>query len=357
MAEITKEGALSLIQKIEKGILPEKEILSSLITFLSGLKEEELSFLFERARKVTEEVFGNKVYIRGLIEFSNYCHNNCYYCGIRKDNKNARRYRLTEEEILSCCEKGWQLGFRTFVLQSGEDDFFSSEDIARIVRKIKKDFPQSALTLSIGEKSFEDYKLFREAGSDRYLLRHESADKNHFSKLKPPSLTFEKRMKCLKELKDLGYQTGAGFMVGSPFQTSDCLAQDLLFVKEFQPEMIGIGPFIPHQESPFKSFPQGSVKETLIMLSLLRLTCPHALLPSTTALGTADPFGREKGLMAGANVVMPNLSPRNVRKDYQLYDNKLSSGSEAAEGLEELRERLKKINRIIVVDRGDFKKS
>ena len=355
MENFSIEEQISLVQEIQNSYLPPKKQLSKLISSLSSLSEEELSFLFEGGRKITDEIYGNKVFIRGLIEFSNYCHNDCYYCGIRKSNEEAERYRLSKEEILDCCRKGHELGFRTFVLQSGEDDFYSAEDIAQIVREIKKAHPDSAVTLSIGERSFEDYKLFREAGADRYLLRHESADKEHFSRLKPPSLTFQHRMECLENLKKLGYQTGCGFMVGSPFQTADSLAEDLIFVSRFKPEMIGIGPFIPHHKTPFKDFPQGSVKQTLILISLLRLIHPHALIPATTALGTADPQGREKGLLAGANVIMPNLSPVGVRKQYQLYDNKICTGHEAAECINCLKNRLQQIGFEIAVDRGDFK--
>ena len=355
MENFSIEEQISLVQEIQNSYLPPKDQLSKLISSLSSLSEEELSFLFKRGRSLADKIYGKKIFIRGLIEFSNYCHNDCYYCGIRKSNEEAERYRLPKEEILDCCREGHELGFRTFVLQSGEDDFYSAEDIAQIVREIKKAHPDSAVTLSIGERSFEDYKLFREAGADRYLLRHESADKEHFSRLKPPSLTFQHRMECLENLKKLGYQTGCGFMVGSPFQTADSLAKDLLFVSRFKPEMIGIGPFIPHHKTPFKDFPQGSVKQTLILISLLRLIHPHALIPATTALGTADSQGREKGLLAGANVIMPNLSPVAVRKQYQLYDNKICTGHEAAECINCLKNRLQQIGFEITVDRGDFK--
>ncbi|MCR4940717.1 MAG: [FeFe] hydrogenase H-cluster radical SAM maturase HydE [Treponemataceae bacterium] len=341
-----------LIDALADGEMQEK---ADFIFLLENIDEDERSYLHEKARRLTEKIYGKKIFIRGLIEFSNYCRNNCFYCGIRQANKEAERYRLSKEDILSCCRQGFQLGFRTFVLQSGEDDYYSAKDIADIVRTIKEEYPEVAVTLSIGERSKEDYRLFREAGTDRYLLRHESADKKHFERLKPASLSFDKRMSCLKNLKELGYQTGCGFMVGSPYQTKEALAQDLLFIKDFQPEMIGIGPFIPHHNTPFKDFPQGSTEETLILISLLRLLQPHALIPATTALGTADPDGRKKGILAGANVIMPNLSPLSIRKQYQLYDNKICSGNETAEGLESLRKELRTIDREITIDRGDMK--
>ncbi len=347
----------SLTEKIDslQTSLPSLKELTYLIEELNSSDVDTLNYLFTIARLLTEENYGNKVFIRGLIEFSNYCKNNCYYCGIRKDNKNVDRYRLTKEEILECCSQGYQLGFRTFVLQSGEDDFYSADDIANLTSAIKNAHPDCAVTLSLGEKSRSEYELFRSAGADRYLLRHESADCSHYIKLKPPALTFENRIRCLHDLKELGFQTGAGFMVGSPFQGSESLAKDLLFLKDFQPHMVGIGPFIPHHATPFKDFPQGSVKLTLIMISLTRIFLPHALIPATTALGTADPLGREKGLLAGANVLMPNLSPVDVRKKYELYENKICTSSEAAECIECLKKRLEKIDRQIIIDRGDWK--
>lgn len=348
-----KEGLTEKIDSLQTS-LPSLKELTYLIEELKNSDDDTLSYLFTSARLITEKTYGKKVFIRGLIEFSNYCKNNCYYCGIRKDNKSVDRYRLTKEEILECCSQGWELGFRTFVLQSGEDDFYSADDIASLTSAIKKAHPDCAVTLSLGEKSRSEYELFRRAGADRYLLRHESADCSHYKKLKPPALTFENRIRCLQDLKELGFQTGAGFMVGSPFQSSESLAKDLLFLKEFQPHMVGIGPFIPHHATPFKDFPQGSVKLTLIMIALTRILLPHALIPATTALGTADPLGREKGLQAGANVVMPNLSPVSVRKKYELYENKICTSSEAAECIECLKLRLEKIDRQIVVDRGDW---
>ncbi|MFA6930525.1 MAG: [FeFe] hydrogenase H-cluster radical SAM maturase HydE [Lentisphaeria bacterium] len=308
------------------------------------------------ATRLRKKHFGRQVFIRGLIEISSYCCNNCYYCGIRRDNRKAERYRLTPEQILACCELGYPLGFRTFVLQGGEDAYFTEASMVKLIREIKVRYPDCAVTLSIGEKTFATYKAFREAGADRYLLRHETANAEHYAKLHPAQQTLENRLRCLQDLRSLGYQAGAGFMVGSPFQTLDCLAQDLEFLSQFRPEMIGIGPFIPHHDTPFRDAPPGSLELTLFLLSLLRLMLPRVLLPATTALGSIHPTGRELGILAGANVIMPNLSPPDVRDKYLLYDNKLNSGAEAAEGLEELRHRLALIDCEIAVSRGDYPK-
>ena len=287
--------------------------------------------LKSEAVKLRKKYYGDKVFTRGLIEFTNYCKNNCYYCGIRKGNHNAQRYRLTKEEILECCKQGYELGFRTFVLQGGEDPYYTDEKMADIIRSIRESYTDCAITLSIGEKSYESYRLFREAGADRYLLRHETANEEHYGKLHPPQMSLANRMKCLYELKELRYQVGAGFMVGSPGQTLDCLAEDMVFLQELKPQMVGIGPFIPHHDTEFAKEPAGSVDLTLFLLSVIRIMLPKVLLPATTALGTMDPRGREKGLAVGANVVMPNLSPVMNRKKYDLYDNKICTGEEAAE--------------------------
>ena len=314
---------------------------------------EVRELLAERALELRKKYYGDKVYTRGLIEFTNYCKNDCYYCGIRRGNRNAKRYRLTEEEILACCENGYELGFRTFVLQGGEDPYYSDERMEHIIRRIKEKYPECAVTLSIGERSMESYQRFRKAGADRYLLRHETADETHYRTLHPEEMSLQNRMECLKNLKTLGYQVGAGFMVGSPWQTMENLANDLIFLKEFQPHMVGIGPFLPHSQTPFRDFPKGSAELTLFILSLVRIMLPKVLLPATTALGTREEGGRERGILHGANVIMPNLSPVEVRKKYMLYDNKLSSGAEASEGLEILRKSLEKIGYEIPVSRGD----
>ena len=311
------------------------------LTSERNLSDEELkriiessdcdTLLFEAADKRRREIYGDGVYIRGLIEFTNFCRNNCYYCGIRRDNRNAQRYRLTKDEILACCDEGYRLGFRTFVLQGGEDGYYTDEVMCDIVSEIRRRFPDCAITLSIGEKSHESYKAFFDAGANRYLLRHETADFVHYGKLHPKSMSLENRKKCLFDLKDIGYQVGSGFMVGSPYQTVESLTEDIRFLQKLCPDMIGIGPFITHKETPFASFENGSVELTLRLIAILRLMFPYALIPSTTALGTLHPQGRELGLKAGANVVMPNLSPVGVRKLYSLYENKICTGEEAAQ--------------------------
>jgi biotin synthase len=337
--------------------LEEQQILSKeeFITLLSGISLEDTEYLREKARCKARENFDNKVYTRGLIEFTNYCKNDCYYCGIRRSNQCVERYRLTNEEIMDCCKQGHALGFRTFVLQGGEDGSYTDEDIIEIITMIKKNYPDCALTLSIGEKSYESYLKYYEAGADRYLLRHETANEEHYRKLHPANLHLSNRIQCLNQLKEIGYQVGAGFMVGSPYQTLENLAEDLLFLKELSPQMVGIGPFLPHHETPFAKEEKGSYEQTLILISILRLLLPKALIPATTALGTINPNGREQGILSGANVVMPNLSPTTVRKKYELYDNKICTGDEAAECRSCLDRRMKKIGYELTVDRGDYK--
>ncbi|MBQ8790323.1 MAG: [Ruminiclostridium sp.] len=310
-------------------------------------------YVFSLSSAVREKYYGKDVYIRGLIEFTSYCKNNCYYCGIRAGNKDAKRYRLSKEQILECCETGYDLGFRTFVMQGGEDPYYTDDIICDIVGEIKTRYPDCAVTLSIGEKSEESYRRYYEAGADRYLLRHETADCEHYSKLHPAPLTAENRQKCLFNLKKIGFQTGAGFMVGSPYQTNENLADDLLFLEKLQPEMVGIGPFIPHHATPFRNMPQGTAELSIFMLALVRLILPAALLPATTALGTILPDGRELALKAGANVVMPNLSPTDVRSKYLLYDNKISTGEESAQSVKSLESRVISAGYKVVKTRGD----
>lgn len=309
--------------------------------------------LAQEALRLKKRYYGEKIFIRGLIEFTNYCKNDCYYCGIRRQNKNICRYRLCKEEILSCCEQGYALGFRTFVLQGGEDVYFTDDKIEEIIQNIKRKYPDCAVTLSIGEKSYDTYRRYKEAGADRYLLRHETANESHYQMLHPDTMKLKKRMQCLYDLKKLGFQTGAGFMVGSPGQTDEYLAEDLMFLKTLQPEMVGIGPFIPHHDTVFAKESAGSVERTLYLLSVIRILLPKVLLPATTALGTLDEKGREKGFAAGANVVMPNLSPINYRKNYDLYDNKVSFGMEAAEHLEELKRKIEDCGYQIAYEKGD----
>lgn len=313
--------------------------------------------LFAAADAVRREIYGDEVYIRGLIEFTNYCKNNCYYCGIRRDNKEAVRYRLTKEEILSCCKEGYTLGFRTFVLQGGEDPFYSDKLICEIVSAIREQFPDCAITLSIGEKSRESYLSYYRAGANRYLLRHETAENTHYQKLHPENMHLTNRKRCLYDLKEIGYQVGSGFMVGSPYQTPQNLIADLRFLQELEPDMIGIGPYINHTQTPFADFQNGSFSLTLRLIAILRLMFPYALIPATTALGTIHPQGRELGLKAGANVVMPNLSPVSVRKLYTLYENKICTGEEAAQCRGCLERRVESAGYRIVTAVGNVKKS
>lgn len=332
-------------------ILPEEE----LIALITDATPESDEYLFEQARKAREAVYGKAVYMRGLIEFTNYCKNDCYYCGIRRSAKGAERYRLSEEQILDCCEAGYGLGFRTFVLQGGEDGYYTDERILSIVSGIKEKYPDCAVTLSIGERERASYEAFFEAGADRYLLRHETADDAHYRLLHPPELSPAHRKQCLRDLKEIGYQVGCGFMVGSPGQRPEHLAEDLQFIHELKPHMVGIGPFVPHHDTPFAKEAQGGLELTLRLLAIIRLMEPHVLLPATTALGTIDPRGREKGILAGANVVMPNLSPQDVRKKYMLYDNKICTGDEAAECVKCLERRIASTGYELVCDRGDYR--
>jgi biotin synthase len=332
-----------------------KKELSGIIRYCcEEATSEEQSALASCANRLREIYYGRKVFFRGLIEFSSYCKNDCYYCGIRRSNLNARRYRLSKEAILACCQNGYNLGFRTFVLQSGEDLYFTDRLLSSIVFEIKQRFSDCAVTLSCGERSYNSYKQFFDAGADRYLLRHETADEQHYQQLHPPELSLKNRKQCLYNLKEIGYQVGAGFMVGSPFQTVATLAEDMLFLRELNPQMIGIGPFVPHRDTRFAGYDTPSSGQTLIMLSLIRIMLPKVLLPATTALGTVDRLGREKGLKAGANVVMPNLSPVTHRQDYSLYDNKLCTGEEAAECLPCLARRIVSSGFSPDFSRGDY---
>lgn len=342
-----------------------KELINKLVNtknlddneFAEILKRDEYNeSLAEEADKIRRKIYGDKVYIRGLIEFTNYCRNNCFYCGIRHDNKNAKRYRLSKDEILECCREGYSLGFRTFVLQGGEDDFYTDEIICDIVSSIRRDYPDCAITLSMGEKDKKSYREFFNAGANRYLLRHETANEEHYGKLHPKSMSLRNRKECLFNLKEIGYQVGSGFMVGSPFQTVENIIADLRFLQELQPDMIGIGPYITHKETPFKNFESGNLALTLRLVSILRLIFPYALIPSTTALGTIAPNGRELGLKAGANVVMPNLSPVKFRKFYDLYENKICTGEEAAQCRGCLEQRVKSAGYRIVTDIGNVKR-
>ena len=323
-------------------------------TFLPIEQDADVQYLFAQAREVADAVYGKQVFKRGLIEFTNYCKNDCYYCGIRRSNGAANRYRLEKDVILACCKRGYELGFRTFVLQGGEDGYFTDERVCEIVAAIHEKYPDCAITLSIGEKSKEGYQKYFDAGANRYLLRHETANDAHYSRLHPKELILTNRKQCLYDLKEIGYQVGCGFMVGSPGQTVETLYEDLMFIKELEPHMVGIGPFIPQKDTPFGEEAAGTLEQTLKLLAIIRLIHPHVLLPATTALGTIHESGRELGILAGANVVMPNLSPQEAKKKYILYDNKIHSGAEAAEGEADLRKRMEQIGYELVIDRGDY---
>ncbi len=323
------------------------------IRLLSHFTPNDASYLYERARAVRQKHYQNRVFIRGLIEFTNYCKNDCLYCGIRKSNRHAHRYRLSKETILDCCRRGYELGFRTFVLQGGEDGYFTDSILTDIIHAIHTEFSDCAITLSVGERSHDSYQQLFDAGADRFLLRHETFDSTHYASLHPAELSAAARQKCLWDLKTIGYQVGSGFMVGSPGQTVENLADDLLFLKKLNPQMVGIGPFIPHYDTPFATEKAGTLELTLFLLGAIRLMLPKVLLPATTALGTIAENGREQGILAGANVIMPNLSPENVRGDYLLYDNKICTGDEAAESVENLKRSMKAIGYEVVVDRGD----
>lgn len=347
---LMEEQLQTLVDKLEAQNRLNRE---EWIQLIKGRTPKLAQYIFEKARKIRQAYYGTDVYIRGLIEFTNYCKNDCYYCGIRRSNSRAHRYRLSEEQILRCCHQGYTLGFRTFVLQGGEDGYFTDERMVSLVKEIRKNYPDCAITLSIGERSYDSYLALFEAGADRYLLRHETWDEKHYRLLHPPALSAKHRQQCLWDLKKIGYQVGTGYMVGSPFQTAENLADDMLFLEKLNPQMVGIGPFIPHHDTPFKDQAAGTLELTLYMLGLIRLMLPKVLLPATTALGTIDEKGRELGILAGANVVMPNLSPENVRKDYLLYDNKICTGSEAAECRMDLENRMHAIGYQVVCHRGD----
>ncbi|MCM1313959.1 MAG: [FeFe] hydrogenase H-cluster radical SAM maturase HydE [Prevotella sp.] len=309
--------------------------------------------LVKYADSVRRKYYGKKVFLRGLIEISSYCKNDCLYCGIRRSNKNAERYRLTREEILSCCDNGYRLGFRTFVMQGGEDSYFTDDFMCSLISEIKQKYPDCAVTLSLGERSYDSYRRLKNAGADRYLLRHETASPEFYRKLHPSEMKLENRLECLYNLRSLGYQVGAGFMVGVPFQTTENIIEDLRFLQDLKPQMIGIGAFIPHHDTPFRNEKAGTLEMTLKLLGILRLMFPVALIPATTALGTIAPDGRELGLKTGCNVVMPNLSPVNVRKKYSLYDNKICTGEEAAECKDCLHRRIESAGYEISAERGD----
>ena len=340
---------IGLIDKLEKEHILSKSELTEIIT---GHTPETDEYLFAKARSVREKIYGKDVYMRGLIEFTNYCKNDCLYCGIRRSAKNAERYRLTEEQILDCCEIGYRLGFRTFVLQGGEDGFYTDDKIVSIVSDIKAKFPDCAVTLSIGEKSRESYEKFRKAGVDRYLLRHETANSEHYRKLHPKVPSLENRMRCLADLKELGFQTGCGFMVGSPYQTAENLAEDLLYISKLQPHMVGIGPFIPHPQTPLAQAQTGSFTLALKVMSLTRIMLPDINIPATTAMETLNPNGRIIALQSGANVVMPNVTTIEYRAKYEIYPNKICINEEPSQCRNCIEGKIKSIGRNISTSQG-----
>lgn len=323
---------------------------------ISSHTSSDAEYAADTARKIAVERFGKRIYFRGIIEFTNICKNDCYYCGIRRSNDKVSRYRLDEDEILDCCEEGYLNGFRTFVLQGGEDGYFNDERMCAIVKRIRERYRDCAITLSLGERSRESYQRLFEAGANRYLLRHEAADCELYAKWHPAELKLENRIECLKNLREIGFQTGCGFMVGAPWQTAKELARDMVFISEFRPAMVGIGPFVPHKDTPFGAFAAGSAELTLFMMSLCRIMLPNVLLPATTALETVrGGNGRKLGVLAGCNVVMPNLSPQNVRKKYLLYNDKAGTDDTAESGIRKLRENMADIGYEVVCGRGDYK--
>jgi len=340
-----------LVDTLRKNGTASRGELKALLETVDGEGEE---YLFACARETATENFGREIYVRGLIEFSNYCKQNCLYCGLRRDNRNVERYRLSRDEILECCEEGYGLGFRTFVLQSGEDEYFTVERMADIIGAIRGKYADCAITLSVGEKDGESYRSYYNAGANRFLLRHESIAPEHYGRLHPPEMKIEERTACLNVLKEIGFQTGSGIMVGSPYQTIDNIIDDIYFLAELRPEMIGIGPYVPSGDTPFRDMKAGSPELTVRLIAVFRLMHPRALIPATTALATVHPAGREKGILAGANVVMPNLSPLRVRMKYRPYDNKAHTGDEAAQSRDSLQTRMERIGYTLSVCRGDY---
>lgn len=343
---------MEIKQIIDKLYMTNNASREELLFILDNIDNETKEYLIEKSHQTRMSTYGDKVYMRGLIEFTNYCKRDCVYCGIRRSNKDADRYRLTDEQIMECVETGDRLGYKTYVLQGGEDAYFTDEKMVEIIKMIKSKYPNNAITLSLGERSYDSYKKMFEAGADRYLLRHETATKDLYESLHP-NASFENRRQCLNDLKEIGYQIGAGFMVGLPNQTNENLVDDLMFIKELEPHMCGIGPFIPHKDTPLKDEKAGTLDNTTTLLAIIRLLLPNVLLPATTALGSIHPLGREQGIKAGGNVVMPNLSPTNVRDKYSLYDGKICTGDEAAECRNCIENRMNKAGFKIEVSRGD----
>lgn len=354
LANLTKNGINEqtrlLIDKLEQ---TNRLGYDEYLYILNNITSDDALYLQAKSRNVTNSTYGEVVFMRGLIEFTNFCTKDCKYCGIRKSNSKVDRYRLSLEQILDCCREGYRLGYRTYVLQGGEDAHFTKDAMVEVIAAIRSEFPDCAITISLGERSYEDYVAFYQAGANRYLLRHETASKRLYNYLHPESMSFENRMQCLVNLKEIGFQTGAGFMVHTPTQTNEDLVEDLLFLQDFKPAMCGIGPYLSHDDTPLANNENGSVEETIVMVSLVRLMLPNCLLPSTTALGTLEKIGREKALKAGANVVMPNLSPVNVREKYEIYQDKICTGDEAAHCRNCIEGKINTIGLTVDMSRGD----
>lgn len=348
------EEKINRIIEYKNGRLSSDEAKKVLLDILTGYSQEELRYVAKTARETTDLHFGKSVYIRGLIEFTNYCKNDCFYCGIRCSNKSVKRYRLSKEEILECCRKGYDLGMKTFVLQGGEDLSYKDDFYVEVIREIKDKYKDCAVTLSVGEKDYMSYKKYKDAGADRYLLRHETATKEHYGKLHPRAMSYENRMRCLKDLKSLGFQTGCGIMTGSPFQSKENLVNDLLFMSSFEPQMVGIGPFIPCDDTPFEKYAKGDPNDTIMMLALTRILLPKALIPATTALGSVEKDGRIRGLNAGCNVIMINISPREERSKYNLYNNKSVTAFDDAEYISEIKKEIENAGYVYCNQRGDY---
>lgn len=305
--------------------------------------------LFKTADEVRQEFVGDEVHLRGLIEFTNICRQTCKYCGIRRENSKVNRYRLSKDEIISMARHGVRNGFKTLVMQGGEDSFFTKDLICEIIFEIKK--MDVALTLSLGERSFEDYKAFKDAGADRYLLRIETTDKELYKSVHP-GMSFENRKRCLYDLKSLGYETGTGCLIGLPGQTVESLADDILFFKELDADMVGVGPFIPHPETPFAKSSCGSFNLALKVMAITRLLLPNINIPATTAMETLSPNGRLIALQSGANVFMPNITEGVSPSKYEIYPDK--SGINGAKNgiIGEINENLKVIGRYVSDTKG-----
>lgn len=350
MEPIIKKSCKYYIDKLKK----EKHLShEEWVMLLENYTSEDAAYAAEIAGELAKERFDKKIFFRGIIEFTNHCKNDCYYCGIRCSNRKVERYRLTKEEILECCADGYEHGFRTFVLQGGEDGYYTDVVLIDLIQTIHQMYPDCAITLSIGERTRESYEKLYEAGASRYLLRHETSVRSLYEKWHPARQTLENRLRCLKDLKEIGYQTGCGIMVGAPYQTVEDIACDMEMMQKFEPHMIGIGPFLPHSDTPFREEKAGNVKLTLFILSLCRIMLPNVLLPATTALGTIEEDGRQKGVLAGCNVVMPNLSPKSVRQKYLLYNNKAGIHDTAETGIKKLTAQMEKIDYQVVSARGD----